>query len=64
MGEEGDLFQRPGIADDDSSAISAVISSMALPMPTIAGTFSVPARRLRSCAPPSMRFSMRTPVRM
>ena len=33
-------------------------------MPTTPGTFSVPARRPRSCAPPSMRLWMRVPLRM
>ena len=38
--------------------------SAALPYPTIPGTFSVPARRLRSCAPPCTKERIFTPLRM
>ena len=35
----------------------------AAPMPEIAGTFSVPARRFRSCRPPVTKAASRTPRR-
>ena len=39
-------------------------SRAATPMPAMAGTFSVPARRLRSCLPPVMIGASRTPRRI
>ena len=40
------------------------IAAHAAPKPTIAGTFSMPARRARSCAPPTTNGGMRSPRRM
>ena len=44
-----------------SAAIFVLATSAATPRPTSAGTFSVPARRLRSCLPPVTGDTRRTP---
>ena len=41
--------------------MSAQAISMARPSPMIEATFSVPARRPRSCSPPSIRLGSTTP---
>ncbi len=44
-----------------STASLAAASRAATPIPAIAGTFSVPARRLRSCFPPVIIGCSRVP---
>ena len=44
--------------------MEAFARAAAAPYPTIPGTFSVPARRLRSCAPPCTKERILTPLRM
>ena len=46
------------------SSIVAIAISTALPNPTIPAVFSVPPRRLRSCAPPWMKERVFNPVRI
>ena len=47
-----------------SSAILAIAMRAATPIPTMPGTFSVPARRLRSWRPPVSSGSTRSPRRI
>ena len=55
---------RRAVARTASSAMSRARTSTALPNPTMPATFSVPARRRRSCSPPCCTDTILVPRRM
>src|SRR5688572_885357 len=55
---------RSAVSRVPSESILAIASRAATPIPTIPATFSVPARRLRSCLPPVRGGWSRTPRRI